>query len=274
MEQATILAALLAAIKRKETVALATIVKASGPFIHNLGQKVLFGESGPLMGAFSVGDLVNNIYTDIAQSLAQGQHQQFTYAKGALQIFVEVQQRPPKMLIVGAGHVAQPLAQLAKMIDFEVIILDDRPQYANKQRFPWADRVIAASFTDTLKNWSIDNNTYIILVTRGHQHDVACLLEVINSPVKYIGMIGSKRRIKGVFDLLTKEQDISSEQLARIYAPIGLDIGAETPAEIAICIIAEIINLYRNGRGQSLVETLRNNPKLTVHPARKVTHRF
>jgi len=154
------------------------------------------------------------------------------------------------------------------MIEFDVTVIDDRPQYANRQHFPTADRVIAAPFAETLRTMPIDANTYIVLVTRGHAYDVESLLEVIDSPARYIGMIGSKRRIRAVFELLEREKGIPREKLARVFAPIGLDIGAETPAEIAICIISEIINLYRGGRASSLSDVLHQNYRLPLHPAR------
>ncbi|RME45994.1 MAG: hypothetical protein D6796_09600, partial [Caldilineae bacterium] len=215
--------------------------------------------------------LAEAVQSDVERILQQGRSRLLTLAEGQLEIFVEVQQRPPTLLIVGAGHVAQPLAQLGKLIDFEVAVLDDRPQFANRQRFPTADQVIAAPFIEALRRWPIDSNTAIVLVTRGHQFDVACLLEVLDSPARYIGMIGSKRRVRAVFELLQRERDISPRQLARVHAPIGLDIGAETPAEIAVSIIAEIINRYRGGRAPSLAEALRRDRRLSLHPAKNRT---
>ena len=163
---------------------------------------------------------------------------------------------------------AQPLSTLGKLIDFEVVVVDDRPQYANKERFPQADQVIAAPFRPTLRDWPIDADTFIVLVTRGHSHDVDCLLEVLDSPARYIGMIGSKRRVRAVFDLLEQEQGIQRERFDRVYAPIGLDLGAESPAEIGLSIIAEIIKVYRGGRAGSLSDALRVDRRLPLHPAR------
>jgi xanthine dehydrogenase accessory factor len=131
-----------------------------------------------------------------------------------------------------------------------------------------ADEVLAQPFQETLRNWPIDADTFIMLVTRGHSHDVECLLEVIDSPARYIGMIGSKRRVKAVFELLEKEQGLDPAKLERVYAPIGLDIGAETPAEIAVSVAAEIINIYRGGRAKSLSDALRQDRGLPLHPAR------
>jgi xanthine dehydrogenase accessory factor len=124
------------------------------------------------------------------------------------------------------------------------------------QRFAQADVVLAAPLRETVHamvaDGRLDKDSYIVLVTRGHQYDIDCLLEVLDAPLAYIGMIGSQRRVDAVFQLLSHEQGIPSEKFDRIYAPIGLDIGARTPAEIAVCIMAEIINVLRGGPARSL----------------------
>jgi len=220
------------------------------------------------MGILNLGELEAHTLADASQALNQRRPQLLSYAGGQVELFVEVQRRPPTLVIVGAGHIAQPLAMLGKLINFEVAVIDDRPQYANAERFPQADRVIAAPLRPTLHNWPVDADTYIVLVTRGHTHDVECLLEVLDSPARYIGMIGSKRRIRAVYELLEREQGIPPEKFERVYAPVGLDIGAESPAEIAVCIIAEIVNVYRGGRAASLSDALRADRRLPLHPAR------
>ncbi|MCL4298890.1 MAG: XdhC family protein [Anaerolineae bacterium] len=260
---------LLASIDAGQAVALVTVVKARGNFGHALGKRGLIW---PHEVAFSphwdLGPLEAQIVQDARNCLSRRQPQLLTYEEGELEIFVEVQRRPPTLIIVGAGHVAVPLAHLGKMIDFEVVVLDDRPLYANQKRFPMADRVLAQPFAETLRQWPIDEDTYLVLVTRGHSHDVEALLEVIDSPAHYIGMIGSKRRVKAVFELLEREKGIDPARLERVYAPIGLDIGAESPSEIAIGVIAEIINVYRGGRALSLSDALRADRRLALHPAR------
>ena len=168
------------------------------------------------------------------------------------QVFVEVQQRPPSLVIVGAGHIAQPLAAMGRLCDFTVTVLDDRAQFANRQRFPQAERVIAGPLAETLRGLPLDRDTYVVLITRGHQHDVECLLEIMDAPLAYLGMIGSRRRVRGVFELLEEERGIRREKLRRVYAPIGLDIGAKTPAEIALTIMAEVIKVTRGGKVPSL----------------------
>jgi xanthine dehydrogenase accessory factor len=264
---------LLASIENHESVALVTVVAATGRHASHLGQKALVWLDEAPATELVPGPLNAQILEDAQQCLSVRRPQLLTYRDeaGSLDVFVEVQRRPPTLFIVGAGHVARPLAQLGKMIDFEVVVLDDRPMYANRQRFPMADRVLAQPFRETLREWPIDNDTFIVLVTRGHSHDVECLLEVLDSPVRYIGMIGSKRRVKAVFELLEQEQGIDPTKFERVYAPIGLDIGAENPAEIAIAIISEIINVYRGGRAVPLAETLRRDRHLPLHPTKRTT---
>lgn len=264
----TLLAELLKSIDEGRSVAMVTVVKASGDYAAALGRRALVWLDRDPLGSLSLGDLEAPALADATQVLTQRRPQMLTYTDDEVELFVEVQRRPPTLIIVGAGHVAQPLATLGKLIDFEVVVIDDRPQYANTERFPQADRVIAAPFRPTLRDWPIDVDTFIVLVTRGHSHDVACLLEVLDSPARYIGMIGSKRRVRAVFDLLEQEQGIPREKFDRVYAPIGLDIGAESPAEIGVCIIAEIIKIYRGGRAESLSDALRADRRLPLHPTR------
>ncbi len=262
---------LLASIEAGRAVALVTVVRATGAYRVSIGQRALVWLDEASSPDLSLGELGRQILQEARQCLSERQPRLLTYptADSLVEVFVEVQRRPPSLMIVGAGHVALPLAQLGKLIDFEVVVLDDRPQYANKQRFPMADQVLAQPFRETLRQWPIDSDTYLVLVTRGHSHDVEALLEVLDSPARYIGMIGSKRRIKGVFDLLTETQGVDPAKFERVYAPIGLDIGAENPAEIAVAIIAEIINVYRGGRAASLSEALRADRRLELHPGRK-----
>lgn len=267
-----LLTKLLASIETGQPVALITVVTATGQFADRLGRRALIWPDRTTWAETdNLGGFKGQLLEDARRCLVNRQPQLLAYQLGdsRLEVFVEVQRRPPTLIIVGAGHVALPLAQLGKMIDFEVVVLDDRPQFANKKRFPMADQVLAQPFAETLQQWPIDGDTFLVLVTRGHSHDVESLLAVIDSPARYIGMIGSKRRIRAVFELLEKEQGLDPAKFDRVYAPIGLDIGAENPTEIAIGIIAEIINVYRGGRAVSLADALRTDRRLPLHPARQ-----
>jgi xanthine dehydrogenase accessory factor len=168
------------------------------------------------------------------------------------EVFFEVMPAPPKLIVVGAGHIAVPLVQIAKVLDFFVTVIDDRLMFANRERFPAADEVLVGDMAQMLKEMTITPSCYIVLITRGHAYDEPCLREIMHSPAKYIGMIGSRRRIKACFQRFRDEEKIAEEVIERVYAPIGLDIATETPAEIALSIMAEVIKVRRGGKAASL----------------------
>jgi xanthine dehydrogenase accessory factor len=169
-----------------------------------------------------------------------------------VEVFFDVIPALRKVIIVGAGHLAIPLVRFAKILGFHITVIDDRVLYANRERFPDVDEVLVGDMAEALRGIDITPQTYIVLITRGHQYDEPCLREVIHSQAKYIGMIGSKRRIKACFIRFRDEDGIPEELLKRVYAPIGLDIKAESPEEIALSIISEIVKVRRGGTAQSL----------------------
>ena len=173
-------------------------------------------------------------------------------AGGKVEVFFEVLPSPPKLFVVGAGHIAVPLVKFAKILDFHVTVLDDRILYVNRERFPDADEIRVGDMAATLKSLPITPSTYIVLITRGHKYDEPCLREIMHSPARYIGMIGSRRRIKACFQRFRDEEKIADEIIERVYAPIGLDIKTETPEEIALSIMAEVIKVRRGGEALSL----------------------
>ena len=153
----------------------------------------------------------------------------------------------PRLLIAGAGHIARVIAGLAVPLGFDVHVIDDRADYANPQRFPPPVHTTAGPIDTTLEQLAPDGSTYVVIVTRGHKHDEKALQAVLDSPTKYIGMIGSRRKIAVTFDDL-KHAGATDEQLARVHAPIGLSIGAVTTEEIAVSIVAELISVRRTDR--------------------------
>ena len=263
--QERLLKTLLEAIEKREAVALVTVTTGDGVFGQAVGRNAVVWPEPERrhVGELGLGDRLETVIRDARLAIARKQHQHFRYEEeaGSFSAFVEVQARPPHLIIAGAGHIAIPLASVAKTCDFLVTVIDDRPQYAHKSRFPSADRVVAGPFRPTLVDLrqdkdAFDSDTYIVLVTRGHQHDIDCLLEVLDDPVAYLGMIGSRRRIRAVFELLEKDQMIPASKFDRVKAPIGIDIGAITPAEIAVCIMAEIICVLRDGPLPGLSEQI------------------
>jgi xanthine dehydrogenase accessory factor len=167
-----------------------------------------------------------------------------------------------RLLIVGGGHVGQKVAELAADVDFDVWVVDDREAYCNPERFPGAKRLIVAPFDSALSSLEVDAHTFAIIVTRGHNHDEEALYHLAETPARYVGMIGSKRKIKLIFEDLLRE-GISREALAKVHAPLGFDIGSQTVPEIAVSIVAELI-AHRNlggvperARGGSLVDEIK-----------------
>jgi xanthine dehydrogenase accessory factor len=141
---------------------------------------------------------------------------------------------------------------MAKILDYYVVVIEDRILFANRERFPDADEILVGDMAETINGIKITPTTYIVLITRGHKYDEPCLREVIHGPAKYIGMIGSRRRIKACFQRFRDEENIAEEDLQRVHAPIGLAINTETPDEIALSILGEIIKVRRGGKAQSL----------------------
>ncbi len=157
----------------------------------------------------------------------------------------------PKLVIVGGGHIGRILAQMSVPLGFRVTVLDDRPLFANPDRFPPPITPVAGDIAGVLKGWPIDGNTYIVIVTRGHKHDETALRTVLGSPARYIGMIGSRRKIRVIFDDL-KHEGAPDAQIARVHAPIGIEIGAVTAEEIALSIAAELVSIRRAEAGMKV----------------------
>lgn len=164
---------------------------------------------------------------------------------------VEAIEPPLALVICGGGHIALPLCRMAKTLGFVVTVIDDRPAFADTARFALADRVRCLPYEQALKDQPLDPATAVVVVTRGHRHDLECVRSVLGRGAGYVGMIGSRRRVAGVREILSRE-GFPPGEVARLHAPIGLDIGAETPAEIALSILAEITLVRRGGTGVQL----------------------
>jgi xanthine dehydrogenase accessory factor len=163
---------------------------------------------------------------------------------GTLDIYLEPVLPVQTVYLFGAGHVSVNVYRAARMAGFEVVVVDDRESYANRQRFPEAKDVYADDFDRALSQLSPNYSSYLVIVTRGHRDDMRVLRWAIDTPARYIGMIGSQRKVIAIYKHLEKE-GIPAEKLARVYAPVGLEIGAITPEEIAIAIVAELIAVRR-----------------------------
>jgi xanthine dehydrogenase accessory factor len=161
------------------------------------------------------------------------------------QLFIEAVAELPMVFIFGAGHLAYCIAQYAKSLNFRITVCDDRPEFANKERFPDAD-IIVETFATVFDKIKINKNSYIVIVTKGHKHDEIVLEKAVRTVSKYIGMIGSKRKVLTIFSHL-QERGISEETLSKVHSPIGISIGAVTPEEIALSIVCELVKIRRFG---------------------------
>lgn len=171
----------------------------------------------------------------------------------AWELYLEVRRPIRELIVVGAGHVAQPMAHLGALLGYRVTVLDDRPDFATRERFPDAHRLVRADFSDPFADIALHERSYLLLVTRGHKYDYECLVRALrmDPPPAYVGMIGSRRRVRATYVQLLDE-GFDRDDLVRIHAPVGLDIGAETPEEIAVAVAAELVMLDRGGRGTPL----------------------
>lgn len=239
-----------------EAAVMTTVLHAEGFDDVASGQKALIRNGVAGSGNITNKELRQAVIQESEVCLKREQSKQvaltFPGSARKAEVFFEVIPAIRKVIVVGAGHLAIPLVKFAKILGFHITVLDDRVMYANRERFPEVDEVLVGNMAETLRKIEITPYTYIVLITRGHQFDEPCLREVIHSPAKYIGMIGSRRRIKACFIRFRDEEGIPEELLKRVYAPIGLDIKAESPDEIALSIISEIIKIRRGGTAQSL----------------------
>lgn len=188
----------------------------------------------------------------------EGRLERVELGEATWELYVESQGRQPELVIVGAGHIARPLCAVAAMLDFRVTVIDDRPDYAAERWFPAASRVLVVEWDAPFEAVSVGPDTYIVLVTRGHKYDYDCIQRLLTMEGRpaYLGMIGSRRRVTATFEALVAD-GIEPALLENVHAPIGLDIGAETPEEIAVAIAAEIIAIRRGGSGARLTEQQR-----------------
>ncbi len=177
---------------------------------------------------------------------------------GPARAYIDEIEPPPRLVIAGAGHVGQALAEIATTLGFLVTVIDDRAECASAERFPRAATCVVGDIEAELRRWPIDPQTYVVIVTRGHRHDGAALWAVLDSPAKYVGLIGSKRKVLTIFgDLLARGASINT--LCRIHAPVGLEINAVTVPEIALSIAAELIAV-RRGRDDAPAAPMKFDP--------------
>jgi len=232
---------------------LATVIEA--PKEHLIGKKLFLKNNGDVLGDLGLEELnrvaLESVKTGLrrCQPLLISLDSEFelcvtSVTKATFRILIEPPTSVVQLLILGAGHIALPLATMAKILGYEVTVVDDRLSFANSVRFSTADAVICNDFEHAIEGITINPQTFVVIITRGHRYDKVCLQKVIHQPAAYIGMIGSRKRVKALIAEL-EEEGVPTELLQKLYSPIGLKIGAETPEEIAVSILGELIKVQR-----------------------------
>ena len=240
---------------RGEDAALATIVSSGGSAPRKEGAKMLVKADGSTIGTIGGGAVELIVTREALKAIQTGKAKRLEYSLaeggepgmicgGNVEVFVEPLLSTPSLYILGGGHIGLVLANIGKIAGFKIIVIDNRPEYASAARFPEADQTIVAEYSEVFEKLAIDSSSYIVIITHGHKGDEASLAEALGTKAKYIGMIGSKKKNAAVFEHLVKK-GFPREQLEKVHAPIGLSIYAQTPEEIAISIMAEIIAVRR-----------------------------
>jgi xanthine dehydrogenase accessory factor len=239
-----------------EEAALVTVVRASGSTPREEGAKMLVRPDGSIMGTIGGGSLEAQIIKEAVKVIRQGKpksiHRSLDAEKaedgmicgGDLEVFIEPILTPPALYIFGGGHIALALTKMGKLCGFDITVVDDRAEFASSGRFPGAEVIFAEEFAGSFDRVKIDKSSYIVIVTHGHKYDEVVLEWALTTPAKYIGMIGSKTKNETIYSHL-RSRGVSQKNLDRVHAPIGLAIEAQTPEEIAVSILAEIIEVRR-----------------------------
>lgn len=231
---------------------LATVISVDGAYQKRKDVKMFIKASGEKTGSLFAGEeLERRILGEAERLLKTKKIEVMTVSSleadhpwEKLEILLEPIFSEPTIYIFGAGHISQQLVPLAQKVHFKTVVIDDREMFANRERFPEADEVIVTEFEKAFEQLTIDQSSYIVIVTRGHLYDGLILGNAVNTGAHYIGMIGSRKKIQTLYKNLVKE-GIPEGLLKRVHAPIGLDIGSETPEEIAVSIVAQLIKERR-----------------------------
>ena len=238
--------------------AIATITNVRGSIPSFQTAKMLIRDDGSIVGTIGGGCVEAEVWQAAREVMEEEKPRSLTFnlnnnpkydtglvCGGTLEVFIEPVLPPALLYIFGAGHVAFNLYKIAQIAGFDVIVVDDRESYANRERFPDAREVIADDFDVALAHMHVPESAYIVIVTRGHRDDMRVLRWAVNANARYLGMIGSQRKTIAIYKELEKE-GIPAEKFASVHAPVGLEIGAVTPEEIAVAIVAEMIAIRRH----------------------------
>ena len=248
-----VFAALAEALERGEEVALVTIVAAHGSTPQRVGAKMLVYPDGRTVGTIGGGCYENDAFWKAREAITQRRPMNVKYelnddfaqetglvCGGQMEVFIEPVEASPDVYVFGAGHVGYFVAKLAHEVGFRVHVIDDREKFASSERFGEGINVIVDDIPQWIAAHALPPTAYAVIVTRGHTHDLDALRALTAAPLRYLGLIGSKAKVRRIFDALV-EEGTPHKSLEAVHAPIGLDIGAITPQEIAVSIVAELI---------------------------------
>ncbi|ABI68448.1 XdhC/CoxI family protein [Syntrophomonas wolfei] len=237
-------------------IVVATIIDQQGLSDRLVGCKAIITSTGRLSYSIPLAWVRERLEVLIRESLYRGSFEVISLAnpndtRQKATLMIDPYLPPQELIILGGGHIAQPLAKIGKLLGYQVAVLDDRPEFVSKDRFPEADKTICCSFDTVENSFDLGPQSNVVIVTRGHQHDLLCLRQMLKYPLAYLGMIGSRRKVAIIRERLL-EEGLAVKKLNSVYMPIGLDIGAQTPAEIAVSITAELIKVRRGGKAASI----------------------
>jgi xanthine dehydrogenase accessory factor len=246
-----------------ESAALCTVVRSEGSTPRHVGSKMLVYPDGRFIGTVGGGDLEHRVLDEAWMAISDGEARLLKYnmsdpsrgdpgvCGGQVEVFVEPILPPAMVVVIGGGHVGKAVVHLAKWLGFRVAVSDDRREFCTPESVPEADAYYPVSMDKLPEQLKINRQTYLVLTTRGSNVDAAGIQPLLDSPATYIGVIGSKRRwATTVKDL--KKNGISDEKIARVHSPMGLELRAETPEEIAVSIMAEILMVRNKGTGKQM----------------------
>jgi xanthine dehydrogenase accessory factor len=249
---------IVALLEKEKRFCLATVLASDGPGARP-GQKAIVFENDSIEGSLGSTQLDSNL-AGLAQKAFKENKSQVADMEAGVKVFLNIISPDAELILCGAGHIAIPLSDFARLLGFRVTVIDDRSDFASPSRFPNCN-VIAEDFTAALRDYTFSPATYVVVITRGHEHDVDCLIEILKKKTVYVGLIGSRRRVRFVLEILA-EQGFSRAKLKDVFTPIGLPIGAESPEEIALSIVSELVCVRRKGPAQA--RALRNAVKIDL----------
>ncbi len=245
---------IIEAKKTNQPLVIATVIESIGSAPREEGARMLVRSDGSISGTIGGGAIEKMIIDEALEMMSGGKAKIVRHelkdigmaCGGGMAVFLEPLVPAPKLVVFGAGHIGTCIAQIGKMLDFHVTVVDNRQEFANSSRLPWADNVIAEDYLSAMDKVSFSPITYIVILTHKHAFDFEVLEKCIDKPCRYLGMIGSRAKVAKCFERL-KENGVSQEAIDFVHSPVGLNIGANTPAEIAVSILAEIIQVRSAG---------------------------